>query len=84
MQLLTENACIGCHAINGAGPPIGPSFDGMGSRMTADEIRVGILDPNAETAAGFEAFAGTMPADMGQKLSAQQLEVIVQFLAERK
>jgi mono/diheme cytochrome c family protein len=84
MQLLTENACIGCHAIDGVGPPIGPPFDGMGSRLTADQIRSGILDPNAETTEGFEAFAGTMPADFGGKLSAQQLEAIVQFLVGRE
>ena len=84
MELLTVNACIGCHAINGAGPPIGPSLDGIGSRLTPDQIRQSILDPNAEIAEGFEAFAGMMPAGMGDKLSAQQLEVIVQFLAGRR
>jgi mono/diheme cytochrome c family protein len=84
MQLVTENACVGCHALNGAGPPIGPPFDGMGSRLTADQIRRGILDPNAETAEGFESFAGTMPIDLGRKLSAQQLEAIVQFLVGRR
>src|SRR5919108_4971028 len=45
-QLLTEKGCVGCHAINGAGPPIGPSFDGMGRRLSADQIRQGILQPN--------------------------------------
>jgi mono/diheme cytochrome c family protein len=84
MQLLSENACIGCHALNGAGPPIGPPFDGMGARLAADQIRRGILDPNAETAEGYESFAGTMPANFGQQLSAQQLEAIVQFLVNRR
>ena len=67
-----------------AGPPIGPSFDGIGSRLTPDQIRQSILDPNAEIAEGFEAFAGMMPAGLGDKLSAQQMEVIVQFLAGRR
>ena len=84
MLLLTQNVCIGCHAIDGAGPPIGPSFDGIGSRLTADQIRRSILDPNAEVAEGFEAFAGTMPPDLGQKISAQQLVIMVQFLAGRR
>ena len=84
MQLLTVNACIGCHAIDGAGPPIGPSFDGIGSRLTADQIRRSILDPNAEIAEGFEQFAGMMLTDFGDRLSAQQLETIVQFLAARR
>lgn len=83
-QLLTENACVGCHAIDGAGPPIGPPFDGIGSRLSAAQIRESILDPNATVSEGFEQFAGTMPTIFGQQLSAQQLEAIVQFLAERR
>lgn len=83
-QLLTENGCIGCHVLDGQGPPIGPPFDGMGARLSAEQIRRGILDPNAEIAAGYEQFAGTMPATFGQQLSAAQLEAIVQFLAQRR
>jgi mono/diheme cytochrome c family protein len=84
LQLLQEKGCVGCHAINGAGPPIGPSFDGMGRRLSADRIRRGILQPNADTARGYEKFAGMMPATFGQQLSAAQLEAIVQFLAGRR
>ena len=83
-QLLTENACLGCHAIDGQGPPIGPSFDGMGRRISADRIRRGILDPEAEIADGFAQYAGMMPKDFGQKLTAQQLEAMVQYLAGRR
>ncbi len=84
MQLLTQNACLGCHGINGILIPIGPSFDGIGARLTADQIRRDILDPNAEVSDGFEQFAGMMPVDFGQKLSARQLEAMVQFLAGRR
>ncbi len=83
-QLLAENACLGCHAIDGAGPRIGPPFDGIGARLTPDRIRHAILFPNADTAKGFEQFAGMMPQNFGTKLSAAQLEAIVQFLAGRK
>ena len=83
-QLLQENACIGCHQIDGAGPPIGPSFDGIGGRLSADRIRREILDPDAEIAEGFEQFAGMMPKTFGEQLSAAQLEAIVQFLVARK
>ncbi|HEX9633059.1 MAG TPA: c-type cytochrome [Gemmatimonadales bacterium] len=83
-QLLQENACLGCHAIDGAGPPLGPSFDGVGTRLTADGIRRSILDPAAEVASGYEQFAELMPKTFGQQLTAQQLEAIVQFLAARK
>ena len=80
-QLLQENACVGCHQLDGQGPPIGPPFDGMGARISVDRIRRGILDPGAEVAEGYEQFAGTMPPTFGQQLSAAQLEAIVQFLS---
>ena len=82
--ILEEKGCLACHQIDGAGPPIGPSFDDVGGRLTADEIRQSVLDPNAEISEGFEQFAGVMPATLGQQLSAAQLEAIVQFLAARK
>lgn len=83
-QLLAENACLGCHAIDGAGPPIGPSFDGIGARVSADHIRRGIVDPDAEIADGFDAMAGMMPKTFGEQLSAAQLEILVAFLAGRR
>ncbi len=83
-ELLLTNACIGCHAMDGSGAPIGPSFDGIGSRLTPEQIRESILDPTAEVSEGFEQMGGLMPADFGQKLSAAQLEVLVEFLVARK
>ena len=82
--LIAEKGCIGCHSLEGKGAAIGPSFDGMGRRHTAEYIRRSILVPNADTAKGFEKFAGMMPQIFGQQLSAAQLEVLVQFLAGRK
>lgn len=84
VALLREKGCVGCHQLDGAGPAIGPSFDGMGRRLQRDAIRRGILVPNADTARGFERFAGTMPQVFGSQLSAAQLEAIVTFLAERR
>jgi mono/diheme cytochrome c family protein len=84
MALIKEKGCVGCHAIDGAGPAIGPPFDGMGRRIRADRIRRGIIDPAAETAAGFEKSAGMMPPIFGNMLTAAQLEVLVRFLESRK
>ncbi len=82
--LLTEKGCIGCHTLEGKGAPIGPPFDGIGRRRTAEYLRRSILVPNADTAKGYEKFAGTMPLTFGQMLSAAQLEALVQFLASRR
>jgi mono/diheme cytochrome c family protein len=79
--LIVEKGCVGCHVLEGTGGPVGPPFDGMGRRLTADRIRRAILDPAADTAKGFEKLAGSMPATFGQQLSAAQLEVLVTFLS---
>lgn len=83
-ELLREKACLGCHVLDGAGPPIGPPFDGMGSRLNRNQIREAILNPNASVAKGYEQFAGMMPQNFGDQLSAAQLERIVEFLAARR
>ncbi len=84
IDILNGNACLGCHILDGAGAPIGPSFDGIGSRLTVDYIRESILDPGASASEGFEASLGMMPAMYGNQLTAQQLENVVMFLADRR
>lgn len=85
-MLLQVNTCTACHLPAAMEMPVrlAPPFDGIGSRMTADEIRTSILDPNAEITEGYETFAGTMPATFGDMLTAGQLEAIVQFLASQR
>jgi mono/diheme cytochrome c family protein len=81
LEIMRSNQCIACHALGGEGAPIGPPLDGVGGRMTADQIRRSILEPGAEVAAGFENFAGLMPATFGSQLTAAQLEAVVTYLA---
>jgi mono/diheme cytochrome c family protein len=83
VTLLRDQTCLLCHKLGDEGGPVGPPFDGMGSRIGADQIRRGILEPNADTAAGYAPFAGTMPQTFGQQLTAAQLEAIVRYLSER-
>ena len=84
VALYNEKMCVGCHQLNGKGGAVGPSFDHIGSRVKEDYIRRSILLPDADTAKGFEKFAGVMPKNFGQQLSAAQLEILVKFLASRK
>lgn len=84
MALYTEKGCIGCHQLEGKGGQVGPPLDGGGRRRDAAYIRRAILMPNADTAKGYEKFAGMMPVTFGQQLTAAQLEALVQFLASRK
>lgn len=81
MELLRAHQCVACHRLGEEGAPIGPPLDGIGARMSVDEIRDAILDPAANIAAGYEAFAGVMPTNFGSAMTAAQLEAVVRYLA---
>ena len=82
--LIQEMQCVACHKLGAEGQEVGPPFDGIGSRRSADEIRAAILDPAASIAPGYEQFAGVMPPNFGSRLTAAQLEALVDFLEARK
>jgi mono/diheme cytochrome c family protein len=82
--IMREQGCLGCHKLGSEGMTIGPSFDHVGSHGTRDYIRTHIVDPSAKTAKGYEKLKGVMPTFFGQKLSAAQLEILVNFLASQK
>ena len=82
-KLFAEKGCVGCHRLNGQGGQVGPPLDQIGRQRNAEYIRRALLTPNADTAKGFEKFAGVMPA-FGQQLTGAQLEALVQYLASRK
>jgi mono/diheme cytochrome c family protein len=84
LEIMRANQCLTCHKLGAEGGPIGPPFDGMGARLQPERIRRAILQPNADTARGFEQFAGTMPQTFGQSLTAAQLEALVTFLGARR
>lgn len=82
--LIRELQCIACHKLGAEGQEVGPPFDGIGARLSPDEIRGAILDPAATVSPGYEQFAGVMPPNFGTRLTAAQLEALVGFLAERR
>jgi mono/diheme cytochrome c family protein len=84
VQLYNEKGCVGCHQLDGKGGTLGPSWDHVGSRRSAESIRRKILDPKSDTTKGYEKVAGMMPPTFGQALTAAQLEALVTFLAKRK
>jgi len=83
-EILQANNCFACHRLGDQGGAIGPPFDGIGARLSADRIRRAILLPNADTAAGYAQVAGTMPTNFGTAMNAAQLEAVVAFLGARK
>lgn len=82
--LIRELQCIACHKLGAEGQEVGPPFDGIGARLSRDEIRGAILDPAATVSPGYEQFAGVMPPNFGSRLTAAQLEALIGFLAERR
>jgi mono/diheme cytochrome c family protein len=83
-EIMNANGCLGCHKLGDEGGVIGPPFGGIGSRLSRDQLRQAILDPNATIAAGFESMRGTMPVTFGQSMTAAQLEALVGYLANQK
>jgi mono/diheme cytochrome c family protein len=84
VALMKEQGCLTCHVLGAEGGPIGPPLTTIGATRNAEYIRHSILDPAAEVAPGYEAFAGVMPKTFGNQMSAAQLEALVQYLANQK
>lgn len=76
--LVEAYGCLACHQLGGEGGPVGPAFEAM--RGDRAELRRAVLAPEADTAPGFEAFAGTMPVDFGQRMTAAELEALLDFM----
>jgi mono/diheme cytochrome c family protein len=83
-ELLNQMQCLACHRLGSQGQEVGPPFDGIGGRRDGAYIRGSILDPAADVSTGYEQFAGVMPTNFGERLSAAQLEAIVDFLSGQR
>ena len=79
-QVYAANKCRTCHSIEGAGAKKG-ALDGVGSKLTADEIRAWIVDAPGMTA---KAKATRKPAMKSYKLSKDDLDALVAYMASLK
>lgn len=79
VELIQSLGCTACHAAGDAAGGLGPPLSTM-AELEPEYIRRSILEPAADTAVGFEAFAGTMPPNFGDRITASQLEALVAFL----
>ncbi|MDH3427958.1 MAG: c-type cytochrome [Gemmatimonadota bacterium] len=78
--LIQSLGCTACHAYGASPGGVGPAISAMAG-LEPDYLRRSIVEPAADTAAGFEALAGTMPPTFGQQLTDAQLEALVTYLA---
>lgn len=80
--LFEANGCGGCHTLAAADSTgtTGPDLDGALRGKDEAYIEESIVDPNAEVAPGQPP--DVMPQTFGDDLSPQELEALVQYLAE--
>jgi len=87
-QLATDMGCLGCHSIDRHHSLNGPTFRGLynsrrlledGSTVVADDeyLRNAILLPGAQVVKGYP---NVMPKDYRERLSAEQLQTLVDYL----
>ena len=81
-QVYTAQKCSVCHSIAGKGGKQSP-LDGVGTKLSADEIRQWIVDPAAMTKKTGSTKKPPMPAKYG-KLPAAELDSLVAYMQSLK
>ena len=76
-SIIASNNCLICHRIGHDGGDIGPSLNGVGTRLTPDQIRAAILSPPAKTSAGTP---NPMPS-YDDKISDEDLKSLAHYLS---
>lgn len=72
-----SNMCVGCHKIAGEGGDSAPDLSRVGARREAASIKRIIRDPTSD-------YPDTMMPPFGERLSEQQIDALVQYLARRR
>ncbi len=78
LNLLQTHGCFACHRYADQGNFVGPDLHDIGLQRTPDQLMEDIVDPSADIASGF---TDTMPRDYKDKMSEEDLQLMVDFLA---
>lgn len=81
-EVIAKYACGACHVVAGQAGTLGPSLVKIGATKRKEYLRQAILDPDAVIPQGYAA--GMMPRDYGEQMMAQELEMLVDYLAKLK
>ena len=81
-QVYAAQKCSTCHAIAGKGKKTNP-LDGVGAKLSADEIKQWIVDPKGMTAKAKSTKKPPMPAKY-DKLPAADIDALVAYMASLK
>lgn len=80
--VIAKYNCGACHVVAGQNGTVGPSLARIGATKSREYLRQAILDPDAVIAKGYTP--GLMPKSYGEQLKAQELEMLVNYLAQLK
>lgn len=75
-ELVNSLGCKGCHKVEGKGGSVGPALDGVGKRLSADQIQKKLLDPKTTNP------KSTMPSY--KHLPQDDLKAVVGYLSSLK
>lgn len=78
-EIIAALACGACHKIADQQGMVGPDLTAIGAARDLEYLRRAILDPDADVAQG--SIAGVMPATYGDQLSANDLEMLLDYMA---
>lgn len=77
-EAIKKYGCQACHSLLGSSSPVGPALDDIGTRLDREQLQQSILDPAAVIS---EGFGNIMPTDFAQKMTVNELNMIVDLLA---
>ena len=81
-KLLTEKKCTVCHLVNGAGNKKGPVLDGVGAKLSKDDIRAWIT--NAPEMAAKANIDRKPPMKAYTDFTKEEVDALVAYLATLK
>jgi mono/diheme cytochrome c family protein len=78
INLLQTYGCFACHRYNDQGNFVGPDLEDIGAQYDLDYLHRSIVDPGADIPSGFP---DTMPKDYEEIIPADDLDLMLEFLA---
>lgn len=81
-KLLTEKKCTVCHLVNGVGNKKGPVLDGVGAKLSKDDIRAWIT--NAPEMAAKAKIDRKPPMKAYTDFTKEEVDALVAYLATLK
>lgn len=80
-EMMAKLACMACHKVAGVGGEVGPDLSTIGATRDKEYLRRSIMNPLADIAEGYPPI---MPPDVGGKIYASELDMLINYLSGLK